>query len=133
MEWIDTLPDQAEFLALHQTTGWNAEGLYSKEQLYKAICNSWYAISVYEKDELIGFGRIISDGVYQTFICDVMVHPGYQNQGIGRTIIKKLLKKCEDEGMKKVHLFSAKGKYDFYKKLGFREREQEAPGMSISL
>ncbi|MGG3574849.1 GNAT family N-acetyltransferase [Bacillus gobiensis] len=133
IECKNILPNQEDFHKLHQTTGWNAEGYYTKDQLYKAICNSWYSVSIYRKDELIGFGRVVSDGVYQTFICDVMVHPDYQKQGIGRTILKNLLKKCQDEGMKKVQLFSAKGKHSFYKKLGFTEREPEAPGMSLLL
>lgn len=37
-----------------------------------------------------------------------------------------LLKKCEEQGIKWVQLFSAKGKQDFYKKLGFEARESEA-------
>lgn len=133
IECKNTLPTQTDYHKLHQTTGWNANGAISNDQLYQAIGNSWYTVSVYQKDELIGFGRIISDGVYQTLICDVMVHPVYQKQGIGSTIVNHLLKKCQEEGLKKVQLFSAKGKHNFYKRLGFREREPEAPGMSFFL
>lgn len=124
-------PAKEDFIKLHQTTGWNAKGLYTYDQLYTAICNSWYSISIYHNRKLIGFGRIISDGIYQTLICDVMVHPEYQGQGIGKKIIEALLKKCEEEGIKWVQLFCAKGKQEFYHKLGFISRESEAPGMSI--
>jgi N-acetylglutamate synthase-like GNAT family acetyltransferase len=129
----ETIPIKDDFIKLHQTTGWNAKGLYTYEQLYSAICNSWYSVSIYHHNNLIGFGRIISDGIYQTFICDVMVHPEYQKQGIGTKVVKTLLKKCNEEGIKWVQLFSAKGKQNFYKKLGFIERETEAPGMSLFL
>jgi GNAT superfamily N-acetyltransferase len=131
IELDELSPAKEDFIKLHQTTGWNAKGLYTYDQLYTAICNSWYSISIYHNRKLIGFGRIISDGIYQTLICDVMVHPEYQGQGIGKKIIEALLKKCEEEGIKWVQLFCAKGKQEFYHKLGFIGRESEAPGMSI--
>ena len=48
-------------------------------------------------------------------------------------VVEKLLDKCKAEDIKWVQLFCAKGKQDFYKKVGFKERELEAPGMSIFL
>lgn len=133
MQFKALLPKKDEFIELHRTTGWNAEGLYTDDQLFQAISNSWYAVSVYFNGELIAFGRIISDGIYQTLICDVIVHPLYQKQGLGKRIVENLLDKCREENIKWVQLFSAKGKQDFYKKIGFKERNIEAPGMSIFL
>ena len=106
LTFCEETPEKKQYLALHKTTGWNAKNLFSQEQLYEGICNSWYQISVYNEQQLIGFGRIISDGVYQTFICDVMIHPDYQQ------------------------LFCAQGKQPFYEKLGFTVRDREAPGMT---
>ncbi len=133
IELKETKPTKDDFIQLHQTTGWNARGLYTYEQLYRAICNSWYSVSIYHNEDLIGFGRMISDGIYQTLICDVMVHPDYQNQGIGTKIMQALLKKCKEEGIQWIQLFSAKGKQDFYKKFRFLERDSDAPGMSLFL
>jgi len=133
VEFKASLPKKEEFIELHRTTGWNAQGLYTDDQLFQAISNSWYAVSVYSNDQLIAFGRIISDGIYQTLICDVIVHPIYQKQGLGKMVVEKLLDKCKAEDIKWVQLFSAKGKQEFYKKVGFKERELEAPGMSIFL
>lgn len=123
------LPDKDAFFNLYETTGWNSNRLYSAEELYQAITNSWYVISVYEKERLIGFGRIISDGVYQTFIGDVMVDPDFQNRGIGSEIMRLLVEKCEVSGIKWIQLTSARGKTDFYRKFGFEERPEDGPGM----
>jgi GNAT superfamily N-acetyltransferase len=133
IELSETIPVKDDFMKLHKTTGWNANGLYTYDQLYSAICNSWFSVSIYHNKNLIGYGRIISDGVYQTFICDVMVHPEYQKQGMGKKIMSALLKKCEEEGIKWIQLSCAKGKQNFYKKLGFVERDLDAPGMSLFL
>lgn len=129
INYKNSVPNKEEFYQLYETTGWNAEGTYSKDELFKAISNSWYLISVYNNEKLIGFGRIISDGVYQTFIGDMIVHPDYQKRGIGRNVLNLLLEKCKASGIKWVQLSCAKGKTDFYKKLGFQERPVDGPGM----
>ncbi|MGQ3478824.1 GNAT family N-acetyltransferase [Paenibacillus sp. TY11] len=130
-EYTNTLPRKEDFFSLYETTGWNGNGIYTPEILYRAICNSWYVITVYENDHLVGFGRILSDGVYQTFICDLIVHPDYQNKGMGRAILTQLLEKCKSSGIRWVQLSSAKNKQSFYEKFGFQERSADAPGMQL--
>jgi len=132
-QFSDQLPSFEQFVSLHEASGLikSKKGTYTREQLYQAAQNSWYHISIYDQDQLIAFGRMISDGVYQALICDVMVDPSYQKQGLGKKIIEALLQKCKDSGIQSVQLFSAKGKQQFYKKLGFEERELDAPGMSL--
>lgn len=100
MKYESLVPDKDEFFLLYETTGWNANGTYTKEQLFKAINNSWYSISAYDNEILVGFGRIISDGVYQTFIGDMIVHPEYQKKGIGSEILDLLTDKCKESGIK---------------------------------
>ncbi|GKU83128.1 GNAT family N-acetyltransferase [Niallia sp. NCCP-28] len=135
MDYIikEELPSFDLFAALHEASGLikNKKGNYTKEQLYTAAQNSWYCYSIYNGEQLIAFGRMISDGVYQALICDVMVDPGYQGKGLGKGIIEGLLQKCQETGIQSIQLFSAKGKKQFYQKLGFQEREADAPGMSI--
>ena len=129
VQYVNSLPNKDDFYQLFETTGWNANGTYTKEDLIKAISNSWYLVAVYDKKNLIGFGRIISDGVYQTFIGDLIVHPDYQQKGIGSTVLNKLVEKSKESGIKWIQLTCAKGKIDFYKKYGFEERPFDGPGM----
>lgn len=67
---------------------------------------------------VIGFGRALSDGVYQSAIYDVTVLPEYQGQGIGKKIMEALLSKLP-QGQGPVLIYVAPGKEGFYKKLGF--------------
>ena len=127
----NSVPTMEAFFKLYETTGWNNKGTYTKEALFKAINNSWYLVSAFFEDELVGFGRVISDGYYQTFIGDLIVHPDYQNRGIGSTILRDLTEKCKDSGIKWIQLTCAKGKKDFYKKYGFEERPTDGPGMQM--
>lgn len=137
MDYIVTnkLPSFEQFVYLHEASGLikSKKGTYTREQLFQAAQNSWCHVSIYDKNQLIAFGRMISDGIYQALICDVMVDPTYQNKGLGKAIIESLVTKCRENGIQSIQLFSAKGKQHFYKKLGFEEREQDAPGMSLIL
>lgn len=131
--YTNRTPDKKAFLKLYETTGWNVKFGFSEEDLSKAIRNSYFLVCAYKESQLIGFGRIISDGVYQTFIADMIVHPEFQHSGIGSRILIDLLEKCRADGMKWVQLTSAKGKAGFYEKFGFAERPADAPGMQLYL
>jgi len=88
-------------------------------------------LSAYHKDELVGFGRALSDGVLYALICDLIVQPAYQGQGIGSALLNKLIDRCRSQHMRVLWLFSARGKSTFYKKFGFFERPVDAPGMQM--
>ncbi|MCE4047737.1 MULTISPECIES: GNAT family N-acetyltransferase [Bacillaceae] len=127
------LPTFEQFAQLHEDSGLlqNKKGNYTREQLFEAAKGSWFYTAIYHNNTLTAFGRMISDGVYQALICDVMVSPDMQGQGLGKKVIEELLQKCKDSGIQTVQLFSAKGKHSFYKKLGFQERDTDAPGMTM--
>ncbi|NHM31931.1 GNAT family N-acetyltransferase [Neobacillus terrae] len=129
MEYKNVIPTKEEFYQLYETTGWNARYGFTQDDLFISINKSWYLVSVYDSKKLIGFGRIVSDGIYQTFIGDLIIHPDYQKRGIGSKVLNLLIEKCKSSGIKWVQLTSAKGKAEFYKKHGFQERPADGPGM----
>ena len=63
----------------------------------KALANTMYSVSVYDDDKIIGYGRIIGDGICFLYIHDVMVIPKYQNKKIGSQIMNKLLEKVNQK------------------------------------
>ena len=82
-----------EFNYLYDAVGW---GAYSKEISEQALSNNIYSVSVYDDDKIIGYGRIIGDGVIFLYIHDVMVIPEYQSKKIGTQIMNKLLEKINE-------------------------------------
>ena len=129
IEYKNEIPSADSFFLLYQTTGWDEKGKKQVQQLHDAIGNSWYMVSAYSQNELIGCGRVISDGYLHAFITEMIIHPSYQRQGIGKVILNKLLQKCDNAGIRDIQLFCAKGKKDFYINNGFEERSSDAPGM----
>jgi ribosomal protein S18 acetylase RimI-like enzyme len=127
----ENLPDIQKYWDLFQTTGWNSEYNFSPQDLNKAIQNSWYSISVYHGFILIGFGRIISDGIHHALIVDLIIHPDYQGKGLGSRLLEKLVQKCKEQNVRDIQLFAAKDKFEFYEKFGFERRPLNAPGMQL--
>jgi len=131
MKYTEELPTADQFFGLFETTGWNEKYELNSEELYTALKNSWYSISVFDNNQLIGFGRIICDGIVHALILDVIILPDRQGEGIGKEIMNKVVAKCKKHKIRDIQLFSVKDKAGFYEKLGFERRKENSPGMEM--
>ena len=122
-------PSADQYASLFTTTGWNEIYWLSPQELHRAVCNSWYVLSAYHGERLVGFGRLVSDQVVHAMVYELIVQPGYQNQGIGGEILDRLVQQCQLHGIREIQLFCARGKRTFYEKRGIVARPDEAPGM----
>ena len=129
IEFRPELPTSDQFWNLFQTTGWNEKYKLSADDLAQALRSSWHVLAAFDGDRLIGFGRLVSDGVLHAMIYELIVLPEYQGQGIGGKILEKLVEKCKEAGIRDIQLFCAAGKREFYEKRGFAVRPDDAPGM----
>jgi GNAT superfamily N-acetyltransferase len=125
------MPEIEAYMRLYDTTGWDPPKYYGAERVKLALSRSWLILCAYSGGELIGSGRIISDGVIHAFITEVFVLPEWQGKGVGKAIMKALVEYCEKADIYLVQLFAAPGKADFYRKLGFIDRTADAPGLEI--
>lgn len=112
-----------EFNLLYDLVGW---GSYDDEISKKALANTYYSVSIYDDETIIGYGRLMGDGICFMYIHDVMVRPNYQNKKIGTMIMNKLLDKIKtierENPDLRVYLGASKGKEEFYEKFGFTKR-----------
>ena len=91
---------------------------YEPDEQKRAFEASHTTVFIYQSDLLIGFGRAISDGVYQAAIYDCAVLPEFQGKGIGRVIMKNILSQVSHCN---IILYASPGKEGFYQKHGFRK------------
>lgn len=121
-----------EFNSLYDAVGW---GAYEKEVSLKALQNTFYSVSIYDGDSIIGYGRLIGDGICFLYIHDVMVLPEYQSQKIGTMIMKNLLQKVstiqKENPSLRLYLGASLGKEGFYRKFGFLSREEAGLGSGM--
>ncbi|MCX6251468.1 MAG: GNAT family N-acetyltransferase [Bacteroidetes bacterium] len=132
ISYFEGLPNPEDYCNLFFTTNWNEEYHFTKEEIIYSVQNTWYFISAYDEDKMVGTGAIISDGIHHALIVNMIVHPDYQCRGIGTQILKLLVKKCKDHRVRDIQLFAAKDKFPFYMKHGFSFRPDDAPGMQLN-
>ncbi|WP_016949836.1 GNAT family N-acetyltransferase [Anabaena sp. PCC 7108] len=90
----------------------------SIEDLGIAIANSEPVISVWDKEQLIGFARATSDGIYRATIWDVVIHPKYQGNGLGIKLVETVLSHPRMQ-VERVYLMTTH-QQAFYEKIGFQ-------------
>jgi len=104
-----------EMKGIYSSVGWTK---HTKEIIKQVFDASNVIALVTVNGRIIGFGRAMTDGVFNAAIYDVIVHPKFQKQGIARQIMEYLLDKLSNVSC--VHLISTFGNEDFYKKLGLK-------------
>ena len=112
-----------EFNLLYDDVGW---GVYDEKITQKALDNTFYSVSVYDDNKIVGYGRIIGDTICFLYIQDIMVKPEYQGNKIGTMIMNKLLEKINEIKQEnpdlRVYLGASKNREEFYEKFGFIKR-----------
>ena len=91
---------------------------------------SSFVISAWASNELIGFGRIMEDGVMCMFY-DIGVDPSFQKRGVGTKIMEKLISKVKNKHYVSIGLFTWEenpSNISFYEKFGF---EKVGTGMEL--
>ena len=120
MEYKENDLRYEDYCSLRESVGWLN---FSKAQTEKALAHSLYTVTAVENGNTIGMGRLVGDGLYFVVV-DIVVRPAYQNSGIGREILNRILEYVNKQtpvgGRSSVQLIAAKGKETFYEKLGFK-------------
>jgi ribosomal protein S18 acetylase RimI-like enzyme len=101
---------------LRLSVGWDGR----VEKYKRKIGNSYLWVTCFDNDALIGYADVVSDGVDDAYIRDVIVHPDYQHRGIGSTLLSMITTRIRTDGIKMVHVIFEPSLEAFYKKADFR-------------
>ncbi|HDX9628595.1 TPA: GNAT family N-acetyltransferase [Bacillus cereus] len=104
---------------LYDSVGWWPE---RKEIDIEKMLKNSIAIGVWKENELIGFARVVSDGVFRAYIEDVVVHESVRNQGIGEKMLIMLLQEISHVHI--VSLFCGEKLIKFYGEQQFQTTKQ---------
>ena len=100
-----------------KTTYWSKD--IPKEVVQKALRNSlvggWLA-----EDQLIGFGRPITDYATFAYLAVIYVKPEFRGKGYSKVIIKALLDKSGSEILRRILLATADA-HGLYRKFDFKD------------
>ena len=107
---LQKLLDNNTFWAKHRTIN----------DLKKCLANSDVIVSLWVGNEIVGFGRALTDGIYRGVLWDIVIDQNYQGKGFGKLIIKSLLSSKKLKNTKKLYLMTTNKKL-FYCQLDFKE------------
>jgi len=84
------------------------------------LANSDVVISLWVGNEIVGFGRALTDGIYRGVLWDIVIDQNYQGKGFGKLIVNNLISSKKVKNIKKLYLMTT-NKTMFYSQLDFRE------------
>ena len=118
---------------LRKSVGWN---LIEEKQAMTGLKNSLFTIVAMDDMKTVGISRVVGDGGYIIIIVDVIVLPAYQGNGIGKTMLTKVMEYINNslepgQGVF-VNLMSAKGRESFYGQFGFETRPNDRVGCGMT-
>jgi len=122
---VDTWPHE-EICTLYQSADWT-QPTFSPEQIEKILKHSFCFVIAEHDGHAIGMGRVISDGVSDGYLQDIVVLPKWRNQGIGTRIVTKLIQECHEHGVTWLGIIADPGTEYFYRKFGFARANGYTP------
>ena len=91
----------------------------TKDQIKLMLANSNVIITLWHKNNLVGFGRATTDQVFRAVLWDIVVSKDVQGLGLGKVIVEELLNDKKIHSAERIYLMTTDRK-DFYKQLGFK-------------
>jgi len=122
-KWVEE-----DIINLYKSGNWWKDS-YNSSVIKYIIKNSYKFAVVVNKDEnrAIGMGRLISDGVSDAYIQDLVILNDFRGYGLGKKLVKYLLDYCKSKNINWIGLISEPGQDGFYSDLGFEEMEKHTP------
>lgn len=116
MNFFENAPTSAKQIAnLRESVGWNRmENCYKNE-----LMTSYFHISVYDDEKLIGYIDTVSNGVTDAYIQDLMVHPNYQGKGIGTELMNRTIAYLKERKIYMISVVFEEKLLPFYNRFGF--------------
>jgi len=88
--------------------------------LKKCLANSDVIISLWVGNEIVGFGRALTDGIYRGVLWDIVIDQNHQGKGYGKLIVENLLSSKKIKKTKKIYLMTTNKKL-FYSQFDFKQ------------
>ena len=120
--------DRTQIIRLYKEADWWSPANDRQPEFVDKIAeNSYCFVGAFCDGEMIGMGRVLSDGISDAYIQDVTVLRDHRRRGIGGRIIAHLLDKLQADRIEWIGLIGEPGTGEFYTKLGFEKMKGSEP------
>ena len=95
------------------------------EQIEESMASSFcYGLFLAEEERLVGFARVISDLATTYYLCDVIIDPEYQYQGLGKALVSHIVSLPQYRKLRGILL--TRDAHGLYEKFGFETVKDRA-------
>ena len=117
----------ADMRALYLAGGW-WEDAWDDQYLTAIVKQSFAFVAAEIPDgSWVGMGRLISDGVSDAYLQDIVVLPEWEGQGIGSALVQSLLDICNERGIVWIGTIAEPQTEFFYRRFGFAKMNAYTP------
>jgi ribosomal protein S18 acetylase RimI-like enzyme len=88
-----------------------------RERVEQMVTNANLVVTAWDGQRLVGMARSLTDFAYVTYVADLAVCRHYQQQGIGRELLRRTQQAVHPEAM--MVLLAAPLANEFYRRVGF--------------
>ena len=100
---------------LRESVGW--DGRVKKYE--KKLGTTYFCVACFRDEELVGYVDVVSDGIDDAYVRDLIVHPDSQRCGIGSKMLDMIIKRVRSDGIKMVNVVFEPDLKEFYRKANF--------------
>ncbi len=121
-------PTVDRFLELRDAAGMAER---SREAVEQGLPNSRSAVTVVDETtgETVGMARVVGDGGSVFHLCDMVVHPEHQGQGLGSRMMDALMDWIDETAPPKAYVNLMADVDGFYEQWGFERTAPASKGM----
>jgi GNAT superfamily N-acetyltransferase len=110
---------------LYQNEWWSQGRTLDEVQRMTAGGCLLFALYDGENGPLLAFARIVTDGVFKAFLCDVIVHPDHRGKGLGRTLMSHIPAHPLVSKVRHLELYCRLDRKSYYQEFGFSDEVQK--------
>jgi len=129
-ELRESVPDPETFVALREAADMSSRSLSAAR---RGLPNTVYGVSIVETDtgETVAMARIVGDGGTVYHICDMVVRPGHQRQGLGSQMMDALMEFIDEHAAETAYVNLMADVDGFYEQWGFEQTAPVSKGMFL--
>jgi len=125
---VERAPTIEEYFALRKGVGWM---LFDEEMTARGLANALFSVCILFQGEVIGCGRVVSDGGLYFYVQDLIILPAFQGKGLGKRLMQAIMAYLDRHTHPGafIGLMASKDISPFYTQFGFAVRPPDQPGM----
>jgi GNAT superfamily N-acetyltransferase len=111
IEYWDSPPLDSQTLNGLFSASWDG---HEPRDFSTVLSRSLAYVAAFERDRLIGFVSVATDGAEHAFLLDTTVHPDFRHRGIGTQLVRRAGELAREHGASWLHVDFEQGLSDFY-------------------